>query len=666
MTLALLAVVIYLNATLPSGTQVDISAAAPAVSALARNHRVRRGAMEPGATQTPLTRRLDIDVGPVETAGPVFELGRRQADPTPANTEWCVTGTFADGRVTSCGFAWLGGTALAYCDGWWPVNRCPACLLPVAPRTTTPSTAPPSAPPPPPEDPTVATAPTMATADPEPEPEPETVGPLIAAPVAPATSTDAPAPVPPAAVTSGPAAAPVAPSSSTTLVALPLVPSIAFSSVPIAAPPPAVVVAVPSPLDPFVPLVVTVLSSPAAATTVPASFPPVSGAPVLPPAPASSAAAEVAAGQPSTVVGSVGIPPSAATMARHTVVQPSLSPVVSSSPNASGDNTTVPDTNAPAPVALAFPVSRTFLGSYLPLLVARAFTMLVTGLGTQASAFEGVRRLLGNVGASAAALAGGAVLTLAPTAVGGVAAHVGSAIVADAMWLDTAYCAAAAGVDGLASLNPCWPPRLAANPGILVTLATLLGIVAVSLVAVAMLWWKMPKNIAADPTSIAGVAAVMGHPEIEREFVALDGEMDMTELMERLEGRKFMLGEWEMAPGRLRWGLMPAPVEHGARHDVRETGAIGKAQGRFERMSQSVKRTLAGWKTARLCADVAFAALIVSLFIVCCVAVAHVDNPRRVFVAYSPKRFGAMRILFAALGIVISLYWGMLFRGTSH
>src|SRR3569833_3181437 len=94
--------------------------------------------------------------------------------------------------------------------------------------------------------------------------------------------------------------------------------------------------------------------------------------------------------------------------------------------------------------------------------------------------------------------------------------------------------------------NPC-APRLSANPWVLDIVLTTLVAQAIVVVYAAASWFKKPGGLVGDPTTIAGVAAVMGHPEVDALFAGMPGEMNRAELRQRLRGRRFRLGTYMLA-----------------------------------------------------------------------------------------------------------------------
>ncbi len=135
--------------------------------------------------------------------------------------------------------------------------------------------------------------------------------------------------------------------------------------------------------------------------------------------------------------------------------------------------------------------------------------------------------------------------------------HVGTAFSAGSVFVDTNYCDTPATPN---NLNPC-PPRVSVNPWVLdVILVTLVVQVIVIVYAISK-WFKKPSGLSADPTTIAGVAVVMGHPAIERQFAGFPTEMTQAQLKERLKDHTFKLGTYVNAAGVAKYGIMPGDEE---------------------------------------------------------------------------------------------------------
>jgi hypothetical protein len=152
--------------------------------------------------------------------------------------------------------------------------------------------------------------------------------------------------------------------------------------------------------------------------------------------------------------------------------------------------------------------SYTFRGNYLPIIVARIFVLIFDAINRHLAEYEPLRQLGSPAGATGLVLAG-TLVTLAPSFSALFVTQVGSAFSVEVVFLDTQYCGRVAADNGL---NPC-SPRLSTNSWILYILLVILVLVAITLIYLILLWSKPPHRMAKDPTSIAGIAAIMGHPK---------------------------------------------------------------------------------------------------------------------------------------------------------
>ncbi len=274
---------------------------------------------------------------------------------------------------------------------------------------------------------------------------------------------------------------------------------------------------------------------------------------------------------------------------------------------------------------------------------------------TQLHTFEPIRQLTSLGGISGPALAdnlpGSAQL-------GAVVANIGSAFAVGATFVDTTWCVNPADAANL--VNPC-APRVSTTLWIIdVVLVTLVIQVIVIVYAVAK-WFKRPSGVSGDPTTIAGVTAVMGHPEIEALFAGMPGDISKKELKERLRGRRFRLGTYNMADGVTKYGLMPADGElEGKKESFMERfkGGLGNIGDRLSLSSS--------WQNNRAYIDLVFALIVLALLGLTVAAVANVDKPQKVFLASAASSGLGMRIFFAILGIIMSSYWGRLFQGKAN
>jgi len=269
---------------------------------------------------------------------------------------------------------------------------------------------------------------------------------------------------------------------------------------------------------------------------------------------------------------------------------------------------------------------------------------------------------MSETGVSGPALAGSAI-TMAPIYIATLFADFGSSVATQTVYLDTNYCADPTFNN---SVNPCFPPRLSIDRWALDVITATLTVVAVSLVYVIALWAKQPKNISAETTSIAGVATLMGHPQVETDFATIPSEMSQTELARFLKDKKYALGTFNLDGGTEKFGIVPI------------VGAVLNKNGRpkrkpfFQRFEGDVVERKAGasrfgdWKKSRFYFDIASALFLLTLLGLTIAAVANVDDPRRVFIYSTQGATIAFRVSFCIVGIIVARYWTMLFRDVQN
>ncbi|KAB5530373.1 hypothetical protein GE09DRAFT_974530 [Coniochaeta sp. 2T2.1] len=324
--------------------------------------------------------------------------------------------------------------------------------------------------------------------------------------------------------------------------------------------------------------------------------------------------------------------------------------------------TTAPATTSTSPTPTTNPINQRIvwptwsapksLPNHIPILASRAFfVLLLTPLYTQLLTYEPVRLLASAGGAAGSALVGTSFFS-APH-VGLLTAQIGSAFSAGCLVVDTNYCSAVAATGN--NLNPC-PPRIAVTPWAMDVVMVCLAVQVVVVVYAISKWFQKPSGLSADPTIIVGVAAVMGHPEIEREFAGFPGEMTDAELKERIKDRRFRLGMFMTEAGRMKFGIMPAGLV-----EAKSRGLFGKKK---KARGGSGKKVgwLRDWKQNRLYTDLIFATFLLALLGLTAAALARVDRPQTVFLASAAASGTGMKIFFAAMGIIVSFYWGRLFQ----
>lgn len=292
------------------------------------------------------------------------------------------------------------------------------------------------------------------------------------------------------------------------------------------------------------------------------------------------------------------------------------------------------------------------LPNFIPVLASRGFIMIAVPLYQQLMTYEPVRQLTSSAGVSGAVLAGSSFGALH---LGLISAHIGSAFSAGSLVIDTNYCNIVAVPN---DLNPC-PPRMSVTPWAIDVVLVCLAVQVIVIIYAMSKWFQRPSGLSADPTTIAGVAAVMGHPEIERQFSAIPGEMTQKELKDRIKDQQYKLGVFTTESGLMKYGIVPgAQKEKRARARYFRGRETSHSAGALDRVTW-----LRDWKQHRLYSDLIFATFLLALLGLTAAALARVDSPQTVFLATAAAAGTGMKIFFAALGIIVSFYWGRLFQG---
>jgi hypothetical protein len=205
---------------------------------------------------------------------------------------------------------------------------------------------------------------------------------------------------------------------------------------------------------------------------------------------------------------------------------------------------------------------------------------------------------------------------------------------------------------------------MSVNGWVVRVLQTFLVFVALTLVALIIiaLWFRKPSGSAGDPTSIAAVAAILGHPEIEEEFKAFDGNMTTQELKQRLKGKKYRLGDYLTATNTPRYGMIPVHPENEAEVPASaNSGSDIPSAAAISRMKMSFTSPK-NWKRSQMKFDIVFVGYLWGMLSAVIVYIGHINN-MTVIHLFDGSTVGR-RLLFAILGCLAASYWARLQRGT--
>jgi hypothetical protein len=302
---------------------------------------------------------------------------------------------------------------------------------------------------------------------------------------------------------------------------------------------------------------------------------------------------------------------------------------------------------------LSWPKAKTFLGGYLPVVVAKLYQMAWTAFHNDAQQMAPFTHLSSPNGAPGSALFGSPDLLSWVTLVPVAASWLMIPFAADSIYFDTNY--ECPNPDPTNPNNPCWPPKMTSNPWVIRTLQAFLSVTALVSVALIAAWFKKPHGGSNDPTSIAAVAAITGHPEVLRDF-ACAAEMSTKDLKRALKGKKYKLGEYQNAQGTTRYGMIPAE-EHESAHNLSSDQAT--TVSKRSRFGVGM-----GWKEFSLYADGIFVCYIIGLLAIVAVYLRDVDKSSlaKLFSGSSVGR----RIVFALIGAIAAMNFSRIERGKSY
>jgi hypothetical protein len=69
---------------------------------------------------------------------------------------------------------------------------------------------------------------------------------------------------------------------------------------------------------------------------------------------------------------------------------------------------------------------------------------------------------------------------------------------------------------------------------------------------------RRPSTVYSDPSSIAGLASLLHHPQTVADMRALSGDTTSREVKQNLSGKRYRLGEYQSYNGISRFGIIPA------------------------------------------------------------------------------------------------------------
>ncbi|KAI5363290.1 hypothetical protein Slin15195_G106740 [Septoria linicola] len=128
------------------------------------------------------------------------------------------------------------------------------------------------------------------------------------------------------------------------------------------------------------------------------------------------------------------------------------------------------------------------------------------------------------------------------------------ALASEAVWVDTNW---GCSNPKVGTPNPC-PPRMTASTLVIRALQGMLGFAAIILLVIIFVL-RMGTGLEGDPSSIAAVASLMGHPAVSADMDEMPAGTGTTFNMmkQELAGKKYKLSEWSSPTGQLHHGIVP-------------------------------------------------------------------------------------------------------------
>ena len=295
----------------------------------------------------------------------------------------------------------------------------------------------------------------------------------------------------------------------------------------------------------------------------------------------------------------------------------------------------------------------------MPIVVARVAYMGFASIHSSIKTYTPFMQLSDPAGAPASVLFGASFASTWDSWVGYGAVTLLTPFAAESIFFDSNYDCPKP--DYSNPVNPCWPPRMSINPAMVRLLQGLMGIVGVTSLISAYKSMKKPSGVTADPTTIASVAALMGHPDIARDFQHLDSEATTKEAIAWLKKKRYRLDNYYDINGAQRYGLVPVKKEGEADEEppAEEPGSERDLASRSSNNSKFLPYMV--WKAVASYIDGIFLLFVVAVLGICASYVKDVNNsPLAKLFEYSSI---GRRLVFTAIGMIASSQWGRLLEG---
>lgn len=256
------------------------------------------------------------------------------------------------------------------------------------------------------------------------------------------------------------------------------------------------------------------------------------------------------------------------------------------SPDSAGSNL-----NKSTVLILRWDASQTFLGTYLPVLLAVLYRIFWAVIFNNSSLIEPFRQLVNETGSSAeraffsfyqaqSNLLGPipallkrswslALVAAAYTVACFLPALASESVVVDTNWQCPDYLRN----HTPGAKNPC-RPRMAANVGILRALQGMLAFAALALLIMILLGLRYKTGLPANPSSIATVSSLMRHPALIEDLNEIPVNATPDEMKRILVGKRYRLAYYKAEHGGVEYGIVPL----GGEVDVSTSARTGRGR----------------------------------------------------------------------------------------
>ena len=210
-------------------------------------------------------------------------------------------------------------------------------------------------------------------------------------------------------------------------------------------------------------------------------------------------------------------------------------------------------------------------------------------------------------------------------------------------------------------LNPCAPPKVSVNHWVIRFIQIILIVIVVLIVILITHWFHKASGISADPTSIASTAALMGHPQVEKDFRAIDPNITNSGLKKALKGKKYRLDHYKTDDGTEKYGLVPVVKEGDEAPRSNEAQDSYYSPNPDKQAPVDKPKFGRKWKDIAMYLDILFAGFMIAM--IACVASYLRFGATSSFARLFANASYGRRIFFAVFGSVASMRYGQIQRG---